>query len=78
MIRTIVFSDPAEVARHYRMVFLVEQMLALHRQLPQAHTPHEKTALERQIEATDGQIDRLVYELYGLTEEEIGVVEGGG
>jgi len=37
--------------------------------------PHGKTALERQIEATDGQIDALVYELYGLTEEEIGIVE---
>lgn len=33
--------------------------------------------VERQIAATDRQIDRLVYELYGLTEEEIAVVEGG-
>lgn len=32
-------------------------------------------ALCRQIEATDSQIDRLVYELYGLTEEEIRIVE---
>ena len=39
------------------MVSLVEQMLALHKQLPQAGTPHETTARERQIEATDGQID---------------------
>ncbi len=30
---------------------------------------------KRQIEATDRQIDHLVYELYGLTEGEIGVVE---
>ena len=30
---------------------------------------------KRQIGATDRQIDALVYELYGLTEEEIGVVE---
>jgi len=28
------------------------------------------------IEAADRQIDTLVYELYGLTEEEIAVVEG--
>lgn len=42
---------------------------------PVAATPAEKTHLQRQIEATDGQIDRLVYELYGLTEEEIGIVE---
>jgi hypothetical protein len=58
------------------MVSLVEQMLALHKQRPQARTPHEQTALERQIEAADRQIDALVYELYGLTEEEIAIVEG--
>jgi hypothetical protein len=58
------------------MVSLVEKMLALHKQFPEARTPHEKAALERQIETTDGQIDALVYELYGLTEEEIVIVEG--
>ena len=31
---------------------------------------------QRQIEATDEDIDALVYELYGLTEEEIAIVEG--
>ena len=36
---------------------------------------HEKTAIQRQIEATDGQIDRLVYELYGLKKEMIGIVK---
>lgn len=55
---------------------LVEQMLELHRQLAAARTPQEKTALERQIAATDTQIDRLVYDLYGLTEDEIKIVEG--
>ncbi len=69
-------NGEADVARHDRMVSLVERMLSLHKQLPEAATPHEKTALERQIEATDGQIDALVYELYGLTEEEIRIVEG--
>ena len=38
-------------------------------------TGHQNTLVERQIEATDGQIDRLVCELYGLKEEEIGTVE---
>ena len=74
-IRTIDFSNPADVARHDRMVSLVDQMLELHKQHAAARTSHEKTAIQRQIEATDGQIDRLVYELYGLTEEEIGIVE---
>jgi hypothetical protein len=37
--------------------------------------PHGQAALQRQIDATDRQIDRLVYELYGLTDEEIRIVE---
>lgn len=74
-IRQINFSDPEDKARHDRMVELVEGMLTLHRQLASAKTNHEQTALRRQIDATDRQIDRLVYELYGLTEEEIRIVE---
>ena len=57
------------------MVDLVETMLKLHKDLPKAKTPHEQESLQRQIAATDGQIDALVYELYRLTEEEIRVVE---
>jgi hypothetical protein len=38
-------------------------------------TPNEKEALQRQIAATDAQIDALVYELYGLTDEEIRIIE---
>jgi len=34
--------------------------------------------LVRQIEATDRRIDALVHELYGLTDDEIAVVEGRG
>ncbi len=34
-----------------------------------------ESLLMREIEATDRQIDQLVYELYGLTEEEIKIVE---
>jgi hypothetical protein len=44
--------------------------------LPKARTEHERTALARQIEHTDAEIDRLVYALYGLSEEEIALVEG--
>lgn len=41
-----------------------------------ARLEQERTMLSRQIGATDGAIDKLVYELYGLTEEEIVIVEG--
>jgi len=74
-IRTIDFSDPEDAARHDKMVSLVERMLDLHKRLAEMKAGHEKTLLQRQIEATDKQIDRLVYELYGLTEEEIKIVE---
>ncbi len=37
--------------------------------------PSDQTAIQRQIDATDRQIDQLVYELYGLTDDEIKVVE---
>ena len=40
-----------------------------------AKTPNDKTRLQRQIDATDKQIDQLVYELYGLTDKEIKIVE---
>ena len=60
-----------------RLVHLVEQAESLNKQLASAKTDHDKTSLQRQIDATDKQIDKLVYELYGLTEEEIKIVEGG-
>jgi hypothetical protein len=75
-IRVLDFSNKSDRVAHDRMVALVEQMLGLHRQLAAARTPQEQTALERQIAATDTQIDRLVYELYGLTADEIKLVEG--
>jgi hypothetical protein len=76
-IRSIDFSDPTDKSRHDRMMKLVEQILSLHKQLTAAKTPDDKTRLQRQIDATDHQIDQLVYELYGLTEKEIKIVEEG-
>ena len=74
-IRIIDFSDPKDKARHAKMVELVERMLSLHKELAAANIPDEKTRIQRQIDATDQQIDRLVYELYGFTEKEIQIVE---
>jgi len=49
-------------------------MLALLNQRPK--TPQEQEMVKREIESTDREIDQLVYELYGLSEEEIKIVEG--
>jgi hypothetical protein len=56
---------------------LVVQMLKLHKDLSKARTAPDKTAIVRQIVATDKQIDQLVYELHGLMEEGIRVSWGG-
>ena len=75
-IRTINFADPADKARDDRMVTLVTQMLDLNKKVQDARLEQEKTLLSRQIEATNAAIDKLVYELYGLTDDEIAIVEG--
>jgi len=51
-------------------------MLELQKKHHDARMEQDKELYERQIKLVDAQIDRLVYDLYGLTEEEIEVVEG--
>jgi type I restriction-modification system DNA methylase subunit len=75
-IRTIDYSNPSEIAQHDRMVALVERMLKLHKDRQAEKLPDRIEKIERQIQAADKEIDALVYELYGLTEEEIKIVEG--
>ncbi len=44
---------------------------------PAGTNPTANTAANmKKIKPTDNQIDKLVYELYGLSDDEIGVVEG--
>ncbi len=74
--RAIDSQDAAEKAQHDRMVFLVGQMLALHRDADAARAATDKAMLQRHIEARDRDIDRLAHELYGLTEEQARVVDG--
>jgi len=50
-------------------------MLELHKKHHEARMEQDKKLYERQIKFVDAQIDGLVYDLYGLTEEEIEVVE---
>ncbi|MBN1683916.1 MAG: Eco57I restriction-modification methylase domain-containing protein, partial [Gammaproteobacteria bacterium] len=74
-IRLIDFSVYKDKKGHDLIAKLVEKMLSLNKKFVTVKTAHEKTVLQRQIAATDRQIDQLVYQLYGLTEEEIEIVE---
>jgi hypothetical protein len=68
-------SNAADKAIHERLVQMVQSMLNLHERLDESAHPDDKTRVQRQIDATDQEIDRLVYDLYGLTEAEIKIVE---
>jgi len=75
-IRTVDFTNPTDKARHDRLVGLVEKMLALTPKMRGATSESEKAALQNAVTTTNAEIDRLVYELYGLTADEIKIVEG--
>ena len=51
-------------------------MLDLNKRLQDASLKHDRTLLQREVDAMDAAIDALMYELYGLTAEEIAIVEG--
>ena len=54
----------------------VDGMLATAKRLRTVRLPQERDSLTRELAATDNRIDRLVYDLYGLTDDEIALVEG--
>jgi uncharacterized protein (UPF0332 family) len=60
-------------------ILLLTRMLDLKKQqarAPKKQSPSAKQLLDQKLATTDQQIDQLVYELYGLTEDEIRIVEG--
>jgi len=69
------FSKPADKLRHDEIVAKVEAMLEAKKQLAQAQTDKDKTYYKNKCAALDRRIDQLVYGLYGLSEDEIKVVE---
>lgn len=77
-VRTIDFSNSSEKKQHNTLVALVNKMLKLNKELHDlsSYQVDKKEKLKKEIKAADEQIDQLVYQLYGLTPEEIALVEG--
>lgn len=69
------FEISNQKSLHDKLVILVNNILTLHKRT--SATPQEQEQLTREIATIDDQIDKLVYQLYGLTDEEIKVIEGG-
>ena len=60
-----------------KLITLVDQMLETQSRLQQAFSDEDKKLLEQRAAIIDKQIDNMVYKLYGLTEDEVKIVEGG-
>jgi hypothetical protein len=56
---------------------LVNEILSLHQQIVETKIDEDKLMLKRQIDIIDEQIDRLVFDLYGLSEEETAIIRQG-
>ena len=58
-----------------KLVKLVDNMIEINKKLVGENNPNTKEILERQVRALDGEIDKLVYGLYGLSDNEIRIIE---
>lgn len=60
------YKTQEDIQKHIALL-VVERMLTPNRQLITPTTDQERTLFERQITATDQQIDQLVYTLYAIS-----------
>ena len=60
---------------HDRLSNLVDTIIEANKKISIENNPNTKTILKRQINALDSQIDKLIYQLYGLNDEEIKLIE---
>ena len=77
-IRTIDFASPYDKSHHDSIVMLVDRALILNKKRNSGKlAPSEIDRVDREIGSTDTEIDSLVYELYGIGDEERAVIEEG-
>lgn len=68
-------SNESDKSKYDRLINLVDRIMGLYNKHAKEKSNYEKTIIQRQIDATDKQIDQLVYELYGLNKREIEIIE---
>jgi hypothetical protein len=76
-IRSITFTEDKDSRLYKQLISQVDSICELNRQLKNTRVPDEKISLERQLNAADDEIDKVVYELYDLTEEQVRLVKSG-
>ena len=75
-IKKVDIKDKSEKLVHDEIVQLVETILQLQKEKQTATLPNQQQQLEQRIAYTDNKINEKVYTLYGLTDDEIKIVEG--
>jgi hypothetical protein len=65
-------SAPLANSNDFKLIELVTEMLRLQKKLTGAKTDQDRISVERQIDTIDSDIDIRVYQIYGLSKEEIG------
>jgi hypothetical protein len=75
-VKRIDSANTRDQALRKKLVSMVTSVLDLNEKLLLKKDSQLRTIISRQIDGTDRRIDQLVYELYGLTESEIAIVEG--
>lgn len=58
-----------------KLITLVDQMIETQKRLEQAFSDKDKRLLEQRSIIIEKQIDMAVYQLYGLTENEVKIIE---
>jgi type I restriction-modification system DNA methylase subunit len=74
-IRTISLSNQNDIEFQNQLVKCVEQMFKLTQQLSNSKSESTSMAIKRQVNATESEMNNIIYKLYELTEEEIRIVE---
>ena len=76
-IKEIDLKNKSEKVIHDEIVKQVELLLQLNAELPAEDRPTKREQMQGRIAYAEQRINELVYSLYGLTEEEIRIVEAG-
>ena len=74
-IKSIDFSNTNEKNKYDEIIKMIDLVTQLKNSLSKIKIENRRTILQRQIDATDKKINELIYKLYGLTKEEISIVE---
>jgi hypothetical protein len=69
-------SKKEEKSLHDEIVKLVDQLLKLNEEIREQKLETKRNLIQRKIDYCENQINEIVYQLYGLTEDEIKIVEG--